>query len=296
MGAWSTSITGNDLANDLLSEYTAAFSHYDVQTALEKIEGYVRREEGCSEADPGEWCDFFYSLANFMWKKGILTEEVKQHAVEMIDSGFGLELWEEAGASMLAARKKALAKFRAQLLSPMPEKKKIKPNVYLTDIFETGDLIAIQLQTAGKRYLGSNKKLSDEAFQALDGKYILLQKIRCHVSWTSRIAPEVKDHWAVFRLIDGVYDKVPTDVNISSLKDASISVETWNNSFSTPLFMCQSSLFYFKRRKYQLIGNYPEAAVPYLKLRDADIYFGIDSERTNTDSQFIDAIKNLKVR
>ena len=60
MGVWSASITGNDLANDLLSEYTAAFSYYDVQTALEKIESYVRNEEGCRESDPGEWCSFFY--------------------------------------------------------------------------------------------------------------------------------------------------------------------------------------------------------------------------------------------
>ncbi len=295
MGAWSASITGNDLAQDLRSEYTAAFSHYDVQTAVQKIESYVRKEI-CDESDPAEWCGFFYSLADFMWKKGILTEEVKHRAVEMIDNDRGLDLWEEAGASTLNARKKALAKFRAQLISPMPEKKKIKPNVYLTDIFETGDLIAIQLQTADKKYLSSGKKkLSNEAFHSLDGKYILLQKIRCHVSWTSRIAPDVKDHWAVFRLIDGVYDDVPKSVNISALRDASISVETWDSSFSTPLFMCQSSMFYFKRRKYQLIGNYREAAIPYLNLRDADIYFGIDHERVNTDSQFIAAMKNLKI-
>lgn len=294
MGAWSASVTGNDLAQDLRSEYTAAFSHYDVQTALQKIESYVR-EEVCDESDPDEWCNFFYSLADFMWKKGILTEEIKQRAIQMIDDGFGLDLWEEAGTSMLNARKKALAKFRAQILSPMPEKKKIKPNVYLTDIFETGDLIAIQLQTAGKKYPGSKKELSDEAFHALDGKYILLQKIRCHVSWTSRIAPDVKDHWAVFRLIDGVYDEVPKNIDIAALRDASISVQTWQGSFSTPLFMCQSSIFYFKRRKYQLIGNYPEAAVPYLNLPDADIYFGTDCERANTDSQFIAAMKNLKI-
>ena len=72
LGAWNTSITGNDTAQDLISEYQAAFYYYDVNTALEKIDYYVRTE-GLSEDDQEEWCNYYYSLADFMHKKGIST-------------------------------------------------------------------------------------------------------------------------------------------------------------------------------------------------------------------------------
>ena len=96
MGTWSPSICGNDTAQDLRMEYSAAFWKYGVEEALARIDEYVRSEM-CDESDEEEWCNYYYSLADFMWKKGILTEAVKNKAIEMIDSGFGLEIWEYEG-------------------------------------------------------------------------------------------------------------------------------------------------------------------------------------------------------
>ena len=152
MGSWGTGISGNDTAMDLRSEYQAAFYYFDVETALEKIDTYVR-DEGFDESDEGEWCDYYYSLADFMWKKGILTEDVKNRALSMIDSGFGLDIWEETGKAALKERKKVLEKFREKLCSEQPAKKKIKINLYMKPIFEIGDLVAFQLQTLDKTYL-----------------------------------------------------------------------------------------------------------------------------------------------
>jgi hypothetical protein len=279
------------LAQDLKSEYSAAFCTYDVPTALEKIEAYVRKEI-CDESDRDEWSDFYYSLADFMWKKGILTEEVKQRTLQMLDDGWGLDLWEEEGASALNARKKALAKFRAQLLSPLPEKKKIsKPKLHTKDIFKTGDLIAIQLQTAGKVFARPNRKrgMSDEAFQALDGKYILVQKIRCHISYSSSIVPELKDHWAIFRLFDGVYDEVPRNVDIASLQDAQFVFQvSLLKSDSSPLFLTESSMFHFRKRKYQLIGNFPESTLPYQNMEYQMVFFV-----GTPDSDFVSAMQSV---
>ena len=50
MGAWNVSITGNDTAQDLKYEYQAAFYYYDVETALEKLDAYVRTNI-CRESD-----------------------------------------------------------------------------------------------------------------------------------------------------------------------------------------------------------------------------------------------------
>ena len=82
MGTWSTSITGNDTAQDLKIEYTCAFYYYGVEKAIEKIEDYAAMY-GFDKSDPEEYCAYVYSLADFMWKKGILTEDIKNRALWM---------------------------------------------------------------------------------------------------------------------------------------------------------------------------------------------------------------------
>ena len=284
MGAWSVSITGNDTAQDLLSEYTAAFYKYEPAEALQRIDNYVR-ENMFDESDEGEWCDYFYSLADFMWKKGILTDEIKEKTLQMIDSGFGLELWAEAGEKTLKKRQQALSEFKEKLISPMPPKKKIKPNANTERIFNNGDLIAIQLQTAGKPYTENDEKtMSDDEFHTYDGKYILMQLIDCYASWASSIVPEVKDYWAYFRLFDGIYDTVPQGISFDVLKPAKIHA-----SGIVSCFTCESSLFYFKRRKYQVIGNVPIDAASH-ETSNASIYFGVNKPWSNPDSEFLAAM------
>ena len=283
MGTWSTSITGNDLAQDLRSEYSAAFFRYDVEEAVRRIDEYVRGEI-CDESAPEDWCDYVYSLADFMWKKGILTEEIRQRAISMIDSGFGLELWAEEGVKTLAARQKKLAEFREKLLSPMPPRKKIKPNVYTERIFEEGDVIAIQLQTAGKPYTENRQKpMTEEEFHALDGKYVLMQLIRCRASWTSRIVPEVKDYWAHFRLFDGVYDEVPADIDVAALPLAKLQY----GQKTTSVFFCGSSMFHFKKRNYRVLGNRKELVENLHIDVSAPISLGMNLPHINGDSELL---------
>ena len=207
MGTWNASINGNDTAQDLKSEYQAAFFYNDVETALAKIDAYVRND--FNESDEEEWTSYYYSLADFMWKHGILTDEVRNRAVEMIDSGFGLNVWANEGKRVLNQRKKVLVEFREKLLSPQPPKKKISIKLYLNPIFETGDLIAIQLQTENKHYI-QNSPFSEEEFRNFNGKYVVLRKVTDKVSYASAIEPRVKDHWAVFQLYGKVFDTCPT--------------------------------------------------------------------------------------
>ena len=106
MGTWNVSINGNDTAQDLKSEYQAVFFYNDVDIALKKIDAYVRSM--FDETDEEEWCNYYYSLADYMWKHGILTDAIRNQVIHMIDSDFGLKLWEEAGVKTLEKRKKAL--------------------------------------------------------------------------------------------------------------------------------------------------------------------------------------------
>lgn len=297
MGAWSTSITGNDTAQDLRSEYTCAFWKYEPDEGVRLLDEYVRREHIADEEDEIEWCNYVYSLADFMWKKGILTDDIKERALTMIYSGFGLEMWAESGEKTLNERKKNLEKFREKITSPQPARKKIKPDVHTDDIFRNGELIAVKLITSDKVYTSaanSYRPFSQEEFRALDGKYILMQKIRCQSDWHSALLPEINDYWAVFRLFDGVYDEIPEISDISALKDANIITGV---SCVTPLFMCESSMFYFKKRKYKVIGYFPEEPAKYENKPSPSIFWSVNHEFYNADSFLISAMeKELIIR
>ena len=61
MGTWNVSITGNDTAQDLRSEYSAVFFKYDPEEGSRRIDEYVRAEM-FDESDEEEWSAYVYSL------------------------------------------------------------------------------------------------------------------------------------------------------------------------------------------------------------------------------------------
>lgn len=256
MGSWGTGISGNDTAMDLRSEYQAAFYYFDVETALEKIDAYVRNE-GFDESDPGEWCDYYYSLADFMWKKGILTEAVRDRTIGMIDAGFGLDIWEESGKAALRERKKVLEAFREKLCSEQPAKKKIRIDLYMKPVFETGDVVAFQLQTRDQIYLPPDdprwwlRSRFDEAFyRSCHGKWVVMRKAFDHVSYRSAIVPEVRNIWPHFQLYGALFDECPT---VEMLKDVPWAKTERNPG--TGVFGTEGTLSYLKKRNYRIIGS-----------------------------------------
>ena len=279
MGTWSTSITGNDTAQDLLDEYKAAFFYYDVPTAVRKIDQYVRTM--FDESDEDEWCAYMYSLAEFMWKKGILTGDIRNRVIEMIDSDFAMTEWIAAGRTEEKKRRKVLEKFRDMIISPQCAPKKIKLDLHMEDIFEDGEYVAFQLQTKGKSYVDPDitaKRISDEEFLSYDGKYVVVQKIRSNISYVSAIVPEVCDRWAVFRMFDGVYDSLE-GIDIYQLKEISFN--------GCPSFSTASSMFHFKKRNYQVIGKGPLPEIIPDKTVTG-LYFGISHASYDPDSNIIE--------
>lgn len=287
MGTWNFSVTGNDTAQDLLSEYQAAFFYNDPETAFKKIDSYVR-ENICDETDEEEWCNYFYSLADYMWKKGLLTDEIRDKAVQMIDSGFGMEIWRLSGEKAAAKRTAALEKFKEKLLSPQPPRKKITISLCTKPVFEVGDIIAMQLQTAGKTYTkiaSIDRPMTDEEFHAFDGKFILIRKIRDDISYTSAIEPNVRDIYPVFQLFDGVYDEPPAEIKLSDLKNANFVSES-----DTPLFLTDGGTGRYKKRKCKVISNDKTGIEEFEKAKSAYIFLSVNYEVHNPDSRFLAAM------
>ena len=285
MGAWNASINGNDTAQDLLPEYQAAFFYNDVETALAKIDAYVRSM--FDESDEEEWSCYYYSLAQFMWKHGILTEDVRTRTIDMIDSGFGLEIWKLEGTSTLNKRKKVLAEFREKLLSPQPPKKKIRFNLHMKPIFQTGDLIAIQLKTLDK-YYPAHSKLGEDVFRNYDGKYIVLRKVGDEINQHSSIEPQLKDYWAKFQLYDAIFDECPT---VEQLKNISFVPTRDNTTFTS-----ESSLFHLKKRNYRIIGNNQDDLPELQKTHSLSfVFWGISTQWGNPELDILTAILNHSV-
>ena len=285
MSAWSVSINGNDTAQDLKSEYQAAFFYHDTETALSKIDAFVRRN--FDESDAEEWCSYYYSLADFMWKHGILTDAVRNRAIEMIDTGFGLDIWEAEGAGILNKRKKVLAEFREKLLSPQPPKKKIRFNLHLKPIFQTGDLIALQLKTLDK-YYPAHAKFSETLFRDYDGKYIVLRKAGDKVNQYSCIEPQLKDYWAVFQLYNRIFDTCP---NAEQLKDIPF-VPTRDGT----VFISESSMLYLKKRNCRIIGNDRAQLPDLVNLRSLSfVFWKINTQWGNPESAILSAILTSSV-
>lgn len=271
------------------------FFYNDVETALSKIDIYVRSM--FDETDEEEWCNYYYSLADYMWNHGILTDEVRKQAITMIDSAFGLELWEEAGTKTLEQRKKVLAGFREKLQSPQPPKKKITIKLYLNPIFETGDLVAIQLQTADKHYL-KRSNFTEQFFRECNGKYVVLRKVSDRISYSSRIEPRVSDHWAIFQLYGKVFDSCPTVDDLVSVPWADPAKKLRNSPWFNQelpingVFFCESSMYYFRKRKYSIIGkNLDDIPIVSKKHNDTpSIFLGINHAARNSDTDLLTAI------
>ncbi len=281
MGNWNAGINGNDTAQSLKPEYQAAFFYNDVETALKKIEEFVR--EDFDESDEGEWCDYCYSLADFMWKHGILTENIKRRVLEMIDSEFGLGIWREEGIGALNKRRKIIAEFREMLLSPQPPEKKIRFNLHKKPIFNTGDIIALRLINL-ENHVREYARSTDQDFVSYNNKYIVLRKVGDSVNQYSYIEPQLKDYWAVFQLYNRIFDMPPAEEQLKNIA----FVPTRDGT----VFISESSLFHLKKRGYYVIGNNQEKLPQTIKCDLSFVLWGTGAQWGEPDFKILNAILN----
>lgn len=280
MGTWGASVTASDTAQELMDEYSAAFSYYDVPTALEKLEQYVRTM--FDESDEIEWCAYYYSLANYMWKKGILTDEIRDKALQMVESDYGMQDWIDAGKSAVKERRKELDKFVKRITTPQCEPKKIKVSLRPDDVFIDGEVIAIELKTDDRKFTPGSfteVKLSDEEFLSYNKKYILIQKAYSEISCRSSVVPEVFQRRVCFRLFKGIYDSIE-NVDINALEVIPVSED---NRY---VFLLDNSIAKFKKRNYKVIGT---KELPEFNKRDQICFFDLSDNypHTNFDSTML---------
>lgn len=96
MGVWGTGIYSNDTAEDVREACQDIFAFYEVEEGNQKLFKCFK-ELLDSECIDDDYASFWYALADWQWKHGMLTEYVKEKTMSLLDAHAGLEQWVEAG-------------------------------------------------------------------------------------------------------------------------------------------------------------------------------------------------------
>lgn len=192
MGAWGSSLYANDTTCDVRDTY------------LEFLQNELSNHEACEKIienfggrinDSDEAPLFWFALADTQWKVGRLTSEVKAKALEWIDKGGGMSLWEES-ASGGAGWKKTLDKLRAKLETEQPKEKRMrKPTKIESNVWNDGDVYAYLFH-----------KEFDGRFGA-PGKYMVLHKIGAQYMHYGDSG--TTETYMVVRVFDRLFDALP---------------------------------------------------------------------------------------
>ena len=162
MGAWGTGLYQDDTTCDIKDDY---ITYLKVgMTNEEATRKIIEENDWCFEYED-EGALLWFALADTQWKYGRLLDEVKEKAIECIDSGVDLEKWREEDEKLCEKRKKVLEALKERLSSEQPPEKKITKLRMLRARWKVGDILLYQIL---------NEELKEHKWYK---KYILLKVV-----------------------------------------------------------------------------------------------------------------------
>lgn len=152
MGTWEVGIYQNDVSADVRDDYIGKLKlGKSDEEALQEILAEYKEE---SEDYDCKY-DFFLALADTLWKKGRLPEELRIKALHMIEEDKVSERWESE--KIRKERSKVLDKLKVKLEGEMPERKKVSVHKPYVLGWEEGDVYFFQIKEkieGYEKYLG----------------------------------------------------------------------------------------------------------------------------------------------
>ena len=177
MGAWNTSLYGNDTARDVKGDYVHKLrSGKSDQEAMEAM--LVEYERTKDDEDEGPL--FWLALADTQWEYGRLTEPVREKALQLLAQGVDQERWSEAGAEKLEAWNETCRALGEKLRSPQPPRKRIRPYKLYQCPWALGDVFAYRFSCVSSREKG------------FAGKYVVFRKVGEDTWWPGHRIPVVR--------------------------------------------------------------------------------------------------------
>lgn len=113
MGVWDTGIFDDDMAMDIKAEFDDAIA--EGMTVKEATKQILQSFEDVLE-DEDESPIVYLALAALQLEKGTIQKNIKKKALQVIESGQGLERWKEAGDELLVQRKEILDELKSSLV------------------------------------------------------------------------------------------------------------------------------------------------------------------------------------
>ncbi|MBS9805680.1 hypothetical protein J4052_22215 [Bacillus toyonensis] len=182
MGVWGVAILSDDIAEDIKLLYKDLLANeYSNEDASRIV-----IEEYKNELDDEETIVFWLVFASIQWKLGRLQENVKQEALQIIESGADLARWEEE-PKLQKKREVVLNKLREQLHSPQPEAKKVPKRFIANTSLKAGDAVS---------------------YESVSGSYIILKVIEIIEEWNG-------DRYPLFEICDWEGKEVPSKEQIN---------------------------------------------------------------------------------
>jgi hypothetical protein len=116
VGTSGAALFHDDTALDVRDQYRALLA---LGRSDPEVVASIRGER--DDQDEEESAVIALALAAVQWEYGRLDDEIRERALEVIDSGLDLRRWE--GSPLLEKRRNVLGELRAKLLSPQPKRR-----------------------------------------------------------------------------------------------------------------------------------------------------------------------------
>jgi len=113
MGAWNVDIFSDDITADIKAEFDLAIEE---GMNVKKATKYILENYEDSLEDEDEAPLVILALAKLQLEKGKVETNIKKKALHIIETGVGLERWEEAGEDILKMRENVLQELKCELI------------------------------------------------------------------------------------------------------------------------------------------------------------------------------------
>ncbi len=264
MGVWGTGIYANDIAEDVRDACKDIYALYDVVAGNELLFNHFSDILNQGFVD-NEYASFWYALADWQWKHGMLNAFVKEKTLSLLENYAGIQEWIELGNKTdIRKRRNVIECLKNQLVSKQGILR--KPRLHLAKPkHKVGDVIIFKatnyidefdsswhITDLRPPFMFSDCKINESSYENIDGidahsKYMAILCVGTKKEVHSVYTPDVFDEYSMYVWYDYLDTQKPTTEKLSScgflpmvkwnLKDFNKNITesiSWIYSFTLP--------------------------------------------------------------
>ena len=122
MGVWGVGIYSNDTAQDVKELCNDVYSFLSIEDANRVILEEFNEIASATVVD-NDYVSFWYAWSDWLWTHGVLNEDIKKKALELLSTFDDTANWKEHSGQVDKKRKAVLLKLRKKLEMPQPSKR-----------------------------------------------------------------------------------------------------------------------------------------------------------------------------